>query len=111
MTDVTPTSIGSSNRWPDGLKYGSYCLTGFPLLLKIVLPLAIQRIGPCGVSGSACIFLTITLPSPSEYSKEACSGGCSPGASWLTCFSRMTAQAHAGCLPQMVLPPSIVSPK
>ena len=27
------------------LKYGSYCLTGLPLLLRMVLPVAIQRSG------------------------------------------------------------------
>jgi hypothetical protein len=45
---VTPTSAAASvgsKRCSKALKWGSYCLTALPLLLRTVLPLAIQRSG------------------------------------------------------------------
>ena len=62
--------IANRNAWVSS-KNGSYCLTGLPLLLKIVHPLPTQRgattgppstIGP----GSAWIFFWISRPKPSE---------------------------------------------
>ena len=40
-----------SNRCSVSLQYGSYCLTGLPLLLRTVLPLAIQRSGRFALGG------------------------------------------------------------
>src|SRR5438874_5434668 len=106
MIGETPTACGSSKRWPLAEKYGSYCRTGLPLLLTMVLPLAIQRMVFLAASGSdsALIFLTKVWPAPSEYSTDTSIGiflsgvlGASP-----SCSSRMMLQAPAAVAPQAI---------
>src|SRR5258707_9008182 len=115
MTGVTPTSSctsPSAQQLDLALKYGSYCLTALPLLLRTVFPLTIQRNGPPVCSVSAWLRFISTVPMPSEHSKAICRGlGGSPLASDATCCSRTIAHAPDGREPQPVLPFSNFSPK
>src|SRR4051812_43105877 len=96
-------------------KYGSYCITGLPLLLRIVRPVPIQRnfgvvstvvivYVPSGFTlhclarpGSVCTFFIATWPSPSEYSNEYWSLDGVPDASpACTCVSRVMEAETAG---------------
>src|SRR4051794_24479481 len=100
MSGVTPTSScasPSAQQFGFALKYASYCLTGFPLLLSTVLPLTIQRNGPPVASGSACARVISTVPEPSEHAKAICSGlGGSLIVSDAECRSREALHAPAG---------------
>src|SRR6266566_8922551 len=115
MSGVTPNSSctsPSARQLALLLKYGSYGLTGLPLLFSMVLPLTIQLIGPPACSGSAWLRFMSTVPMPSEHSKAICSGlGELGGTRDAACCSRAMAQAPAGREAQTVSPLSIFSPK
>ena len=70
MIGVTPvcTTAVSSSKSDVALKNGSYCLTGFPLLLKTVRPVPTQRatVRRERDRGSAWTFFIATRPKPSE---------------------------------------------
>src|SRR4051812_29138652 len=113
MIDVTPTSSctsPSAQHVGRALKYGSYCLTGLPLLLKTVLPLTIQRCGPPVTSGSARLRFINTDPEPSEHSNAICSRLSAVGsvrrlrATSAACSSRVMVQLPAGRVAHIVAP-------
>src|SRR5688572_14253456 len=76
MTELTPAARPNRNACVSS-KNGSYRRTGLPLLLNTVQPEATHRRstrGPPSTTrpGSACDFIWISRPKPSEYDTTTC---------------------------------------
>src|SRR5689334_21586152 len=99
-TGVTPTFISNLKSCVSS-KNGSYVLTGFPLLLKIVQPLPTHRLlvtGPPSTRGPGVnrALDWILRPRPSEYEKVSCSFRPSGGMGSLACVSRAIVPQYEG---------------
>ena len=95
-------AVGFRHSQPKlGLKAGSYCHTGLPLLLSTVRPFTIQRALPVSGSGSACTFFIKAVPLPSAHSSAICNGfACAASAAtWLAYLSRTMPHAPGMCRP------------